>query len=72
MFLIHTVFIIAMVLSFKERANEKQRYKTACEQYIQKLQKKKKQLSVKNKFIATLTHEMRNITTRYQSWQGLR
>ena len=32
---------------------------------LNKLAKKKKKLSMKNKFIGTLTHEMRNYVARY-------
>ena len=41
-------------------------YKSQCHEFIQELQRQKKQLSDKNKYIATLTHEMRNIATRYK------
>ena len=40
-------------------------YQSQCDDFIQELQRQKKQLSDKNKYIATLTHEMRNIATRY-------
>lgn len=59
------LLILTLTSLFKTCSQEKAGFKEACEAYIQKLQKKKKKLSVKNKFIATLTHEMRNITTRY-------
>ena len=35
-----------------------------CDEYIQKLQKKAKKLSMKNIFIATLTHEIRNLVSK--------
>jgi len=36
-----------------------------CEEYIYKLHKKTKKLSMKNLFIATLTHEIRNFVAKY-------
>ncbi len=42
----------------------RRRYKESSEQYIQMLKEKTENLSIKNKFIATLTHEMRNFVTK--------
>lgn len=38
-----------------------------CEEYINKLKKKTSKLSMKNIFIATLTHEIRNFVSKYTS-----
>ena len=59
------VIIVVAILLLKRKAQERLQYKTECAEYITKLHKKQRKLSYKNKFIATLTHEMRNIVTRY-------
>ncbi len=59
------VIIAVSIILLKWRTDEGQRYKAACEEYIRKLQKKQQKLSYKNRFIATLTHEMRNMVTRF-------
>ncbi len=44
---------------------KRKRYKETSLQYIQMLKERTEDLSIKNKFIATLTHEIRNFVTKY-------
>ncbi len=56
--------ILTALWLLKEIDQKCHTYQSQCDEFIQELQKQKKQLSDKNKYIATLTHEMRNIATR--------
>lgn len=58
------LFIISVLLIFcKDRTTAI--YKTDLIETYQKLDKQKLKLINKNRYVATLTHEMRNIVTRY-------
>ena len=58
------VVLAVIMILLRQRSKEELQYKKACEEYIAKIQKKQRKIAHKNKFIATLTHEMRNVVTR--------
>jgi hypothetical protein len=56
---------VGIVATFSYYQREKiQQYKQECDQNVQMLKEKSEKLTVKNKFIATLTHEIRNFVTK--------
>eukprot|EP00831_Metopus_contortus_P047788 TRINITY_DN3870_c0_g1_i2.p1 TRINITY_DN3870_c0_g1~~TRINITY_DN3870_c0_g1_i2.p1 ORF type:complete len:456 (-),score=58.86 TRINITY_DN3870_c0_g1_i2:157-1524(-) len=55
-------FLLSCIYSrILEVKNSNATFQETCDKYIRKLHKRQNQLSVQNKFIATLTHEIRNI-----------
>ncbi len=53
-----------LLLHYKEYEKTSQ-CKSICGQYLAKLERKQHKLTNQNRFIATLTHEMRNVVTRF-------
>ncbi len=57
--------IAMMCISHKVERNKKHKYKAERDDGQQKLSVWADQVSIKNKFIGTLTHEMRNFVAAY-------
>jgi len=57
---------MALLVRFSDYQQKKRKiYKSTSTQNIQTLREQSERLSAQNKFIATLTHEIRNIVTKY-------
>ncbi len=68
----HTALVSSVLLwlvsqSTNSQYQKRKQYKSVSRQHIQILKEQSEGLSMKNKFIAALTHEIRNIVTKYSS-----